>query len=393
VSVLGAYVDRVVARVLEAPADAALLQPNAVVGTIFNGAAGVALFLVEVARLGRADEPALRLADRWLAMADEWARTASFEDWLELPRGFVFGASGIAYVDALLGAARNDAARVEAAVARIEAHAERFDELASRKDGIRASGLLAGEAGVAVAARLLRARLPAEVRYEPARARLEALRARLVRSVRDVQGTATLAQQPDTMLGMGHGVAGELFVLAAEGARDATLLGDAAFQARVRELGELRLADASEHVFWLAQQTDENLAMVESWCNGTTGHLVLWTALARAGSDYAAARARETAASTAFLLSRSSGICCGLAGQALALQRYAEVAGDARYKRLSYARLRRAMQLAELDPGRAFGFWQGALGVALVALGRLRRETAFPCVEVPLERGRRLVPT
>ena len=83
-------------------------------------------------------------------------------------------------------------------------------------------------------------------------------------------------------------------------------------------------------------------------------------------------------------MSTNSSLCCGLAGHAVALQRYADLSGDARFARRAYARLTRAAETIDGAPDDQWlGLWQGALGVALVGLSRLKGEKTFPCLEVP----------
>jgi hypothetical protein len=375
---LAAYVERTLARVRDTPADPSLLPPNAKRGTIFSGATGVAVFLLEVVRLRGRDDALLARAQEWLDVAEDWARGAGPEKWRRLQRGFVFGDTGIAYVDALLGAAAGERSRAHAAVERIERAAERFDDL---DETVRSSGLVAGEAGIVVAARDLLTRLPDSDDCSPTRALLERIRDRRIASLLALHASP-LDPRPETLMAMAHGVAGELFVLVTAGHAE-----HEAVRARLEELALLRQVDPNGLTYWLAERGAVDVRLIESWCNGVTGHTLLWSEVARlTGSDAAKQLAAESARSTAFLMSGGPGLCCGLAGQSIALQRFADLSGDAKYSRYAYARLRRASELAELDRDQGFGFWQGALGVVFVAIAREHGERSFPCTETPRSR-------
>jgi hypothetical protein len=76
-------------------------------------------------------------------------------------------------------------------------------------------------------------------------------------------------------------------------------------------------------------------------------------------------------------------MCCGLTGQALALQRFADLAGDARFARRAYERLARAAEIAEPMRDVLLSLWHGSLGVALVAEQRLHGIKCFPLLEPP----------
>jgi hypothetical protein len=95
--------------------------------------------------------------------------------------------------------------------------------------------------------------------------------------------------------------------------------------------------------------------------------------------------ARQAAESVAVLVGRVPHLCCGLAGQSVALQRYADVSGDASFRRRAHACIARAVRALEQTVPRKppIGLWQGALGIALVAMSRAARERSFPCLEAP----------
>ena len=365
---LADFVDRTVTHVRNTPVDAAELPPGGVQGSLFSGAAGVAFFLLEMGRL-RADPSLLPVARRWWALANAWAARATPDDWYGLPDGFLAGEAGVAHVDALLSAAEGDARRVLAAVERVDHVTARGATGAQFRPG----ELVGGMAGVACLTRDLAARLHApsgSIATSTLLARVEA------RAVASLETDTTPAAEAQT-LGMAHGVAGELWVLLrAHGA------GGVDMRRRLAELAALRRHDDEGLVHWA--RTPDEIDQVCAWCAGLAGQSVLWTDVARrSGNDDDASLARSIATSLAALPERTPGICCGLAGQALAFQRFADLTGDARFTRIAYDRLARAAAIVDTHRDLRLGLWQGALGVALVAEQRLRGIARFPLLEPP----------
>jgi lantibiotic modifying enzyme len=368
---LSRFAEDVVTRVREAPVDLALLAHDAVPGSLFSGATGVAFFLLEAARLTN-DDALLEPAGRWLEAAREWAARASPSDWESSRRGFLFGGTGLAYVEALLAAARGDPARALDAVARIERLTERFDDV---RAGVRPSELLGGEAGVVCVARDLEARLGAS-EHEATRAVSRRVRERATAGVLKVYERGFDAG-PRRLLGAAHGVGGELWALVlALGAEHAVA------RAGLEALAALGHRDEEGLLYWLPTNGELEFTMLATWCNGVAGHTLLWCeCAAQTGRAEWLDLARRSAETTSFLGADNAGICCGLAGHALVLDRYADVSGDKRYTKRAYARLARAARLFDGSPDYRLQFWQGALGVALVAMKRARGERDFPCIE------------
>jgi hypothetical protein len=375
---LAAYVDRVLARALSTPVDLSFLAPGSVPGTIFNGATGVALYFVETARLQDRDGGLLARARSWLDVADAWARRSGPTAWNHLHRGLVHGETGIAFVDALLSSACGEPSRTLAAVQRIRRASGRFDDLDT---AVRCSGVIGGQAGIVIATRQLLSRLPETADYRAARDILEEVHDCLISKLYLVHARRVrLCENP--LLGMAHGIAGELFVLATSDRPRPALL-----MKRLGELAAFRRTDGAGHTYWPPRSDGGDLDLVGSWCNGTAGHTLLWTEIAIRTGDRAAARlAAEAARSTEFLMSSNAGLCCGLTGQAIALQRFTDLSGDRICARRAYDRLKRATVIAEVHP--ALGFWKGTLGVALIALARLRGDFSFPCLSPPATRQR-----
>jgi serine/threonine-protein kinase len=375
---LASFADKTVERLRKMRVDLALLSPVAVAGSLFSGAPGVAFFLLEAARL-RKEDRLLGPARAWLDAGVAWAETAGRAEWKEIEHGFFIGASGLAYVDALLRAREGDPAGATRAIDRLERGSSSFEKI--RAD-FRATEVVGGHAGIVLAARDLDARLPAGPEYAGARESLA--------RVRDRAAAALLAAHREPIerdgkerRGFAHGLAGELWtLLAAVGVREPRVA------ARLAELAALAEEDEEGLVYWLPSRDEADTSFLGTWCNGMAGQTLLWTEVLRLRRTKKAKRLAARSAETLYvLLSANPSVCCGLAGQALALQRYADVAGDPVFDRRAYARLKRAATLVDRAvPGKpggefALSFWQGSLGVALAALARLHHERFVPCLE------------
>jgi Lanthionine synthetase C-like protein len=186
-----------------------------------------------------------------------------------------------------------------------------------------------------------------------------------------------LAPAPDDEpCGLAHGVAGELWaLLGAAGPANATV------RARLAELAGRRRTDDHGLVYWVPRGARVDAWNLTSWCSGIAGQTLLWCDAAQATRAPPWRRLAEAAAATtAALHTPEPSLCCGLAGQSLALQRYADLAHDRRFARKAYDRLVQAVERADRSSA-FFGLWQGALGVALVAMYRLHGERRAPCIE------------
>jgi hypothetical protein len=368
---LAKFVDSVVARVRTTPVDAALLFGERE-GSILSGAAGVALFLHEAARLS-GDDSLCVLARQWCEVAREWAERSTARSWGHSPFGLVMGEGGIAYVEALLALRDGERSGVFAAIERIERAAARVGETAG---GFRPTELFGGAAGIACAVRTLEGRLPAASEYDAARGVLKRVGEKATRLVL-ARYAGALDPGPDEALGFAHGIAGELWSLV-------TLVGAGhpVVRARLGELGAVRELDEDDLVYWLPRRGSEETDMLGTLCNGMPGHTLLWCEVARQTRDPAAIElATRCAESTDVLVTRMPTLCCGLAGQALALTRYAELSGDSGAAERAQARLLEAIERAWPAELPLLSLWQGLLGIALVCLETLHGKPTLPGLE------------
>ena len=187
---------------------------------------------------------------------------------------------------------------------------------------IRRTELYGGAAGLACAALGLEQRLGAMLAPE-ARVILGRILQRARKSLEEAHFGRGARAAPE-LLGMAHGFAGELWALSA-------LRGPEheATRARLDELAALRDHDVNGLLFWHPARGARDTSYVATWCHGMTGHSLLWSEVARRSSSRPFARlARRAAESVAVLRAGTPTLCCGLAGQSIALQRYADLSGD-----------------------------------------------------------------
>jgi hypothetical protein len=336
-------------------------------GSLYDGAAGVAFFLLEAARLRRVD--ALDRAEDWCRAAESWCHRSSRDPGPRAPErrwGLLHGLAGVAYVRVLVSSARCDPRGVSRGV----------DMLASACAQVRRLGgptsLFDGAAGLFAAVRQLDDRLAA-----PDAGDLRPLHDPVWELLAEAL-TVPIAGRARAALDLANGIAGELLVAAAYAGRTDFV------RARARELVRVGARDARA-IRWPARAGPRlEPAAPYALCTGLSGHAYLWTTLARLGGDEEQ-RVAQLAASSMRLLGPApeASLASGLAGQALVHERMGRDWGSAMHLRVAYARLRRAMDLCRVPPGDTgpLSLWRGALGVGLVALLRAGGEVHLPCVE------------
>jgi hypothetical protein len=369
------FVEATITRLKKTRPSVVVFPSDSIRGSLFDGAAGIALFLHDAARRG--DPTLMELADQWVAVAEAWAHDAREGDWspgggAPADCGNLLGRGGIAYVRILVSSALGDSRGVARGV----------DELARACSRVRdqarfPTALFDGAAGLLCAIRQVRCVVGGGLE-------------------RDVVGLASalwpfLAEHlsrpiggDDVYLGMAHGIAGELWA-AATWARETDPLPDFV-QARAAELVEVAARDV-DIIVWpcvLGQPVFDH--QVRTFCHGTTGHAVLWLALAARGAAHAR-RVVERLASTMCLLGPASSpiLCCGLAGQALVHRALCGWAPRDLHLRRARARMSRATSIWQgyVRKPEALDFWQGGLGVATTALRLAAGDATIPCLELP----------
>lgn len=339
--------------------------------SFMHGRAGLAFLYAEHGRLF-GDARSVATARRLALDAAQVARTSAEQAFgarnavgpftvEDLAPGVFTGVAGIGYATAVAGAVSGDPAMLDAGerlvIDGFERHLRRTPRL---------SELLAGTAGfVALADDLERRGIErAAIRQMGEEA------ARLL--TEDVSRNVA----PKGALGTAHGRTGELLVLLrrARTAPDALRgpLDDLRrFASRAGRflLWPVVPGGAVPHPFW------------GSFCNGVVGQALLFTEAARRFGD---ARYRDVASgATASLLgiepppgTARYSVCCGEAGQAIALDRHGSLAASRAEKRAGRARLVLASRAPKIDTPSLF---QGRAGIAWLAmLACSRQPLSFP---------------
>jgi hypothetical protein len=258
--------------------------------SVAHGGGGTAYALWRLART--------RSAASWIDASLRDRRRSAFvlEDSAASPRSYGYGRAGLYWVRALIGGPRR-----AAAVAAFTRYA---------RDERREVEFLSGTAGHLTGARLLLA----QFEHAGLRSLAEELAQRLLRRVR---ARSRKPWQPFDMLGFAHHWPGVLH----------------AVLAWLRFAGESPppwLADALEQLLAMWQPDVARVpALAASWCNGSSGTLLLWVEAYEATRDaryLAAARvAAERTAATASLA--GADLCCGDGGAAYALLALARIDG------------------------------------------------------------------
>jgi len=179
-------------------------------------------------------------------------------------------------------------------------------------------------------------------------------------------------------LGMAHGWAGFLYATLAWCRAEPAEL-PASLGHRLRELAGLA-QPAGRGLVWpwrfpVAESGEE--AFMAGWCNGSAGHVFLWTLAAEALGEEVFLELAVGAGWNAWESSQREGsLCCGLVGRAYALLRLYRSTGESPW-------LERARDLAELaaTEGRferryPHSLFVGELGLALLAADLERPDTA-----------------
>jgi eukaryotic-like serine/threonine-protein kinase len=303
------------------------------------GAAGVAYALWRAAGPGRRRR--LEQADRLLREAAAAAPNDRWSDAGSAPRGgLYYGPGGIGYVRLLVAGARRDLTTYEQELERFLATCRAFEG---------PSELLAGAAGLLNGARLLHAHANDGRITEVA----EILSAKLNRRATDDTGgwatwTGTTAQ------GFAHGAAGILHSLlcwsqaAGREPRPETLRALAAF---AKHATTRRSAAAARGAL--------PRVLERSWCNGSAGHLLLWTrAYETTGRKEYLELARASARSMLTPVRGAPGdLCCGIGGRAFALLAMDRIEPRGGWYGRALQLAHRAMQAAEA----AIGAWPNGL--------------------------------
>jgi eukaryotic-like serine/threonine-protein kinase len=332
--------------------------------SISYGAAGIAYALLRIAQR-RGDPQLLAAADLWshkafaLAARDD----AFYSAQLQIERATVgevslfHSVSGLHCVRALVSAAQGDAASANAAMGAFVEHAARpcgCDLPSAQID------LVSGRAGLLLGCAELIESVPDLPAFDLAglRVRGAQIAGELLARVR----CESIEVSSLTALGIAHGWGGLLFSLL-RWSRAIRCSPDPVISERLRELAAQAQPDGCG-LRWPVDTMDSSF--VDSWCNGSAGHAMLFALACQVLGDADLGRLAGQAAVSAWSGGSQLGsLCCGQGGIGYALLAMHRLTGED----LWLQRARAAARRAAADRSKHFpdsALYKGALGVALL---------------------------
>ncbi|WP_454739462.1 lanthionine synthetase LanC family protein [Cupriavidus necator] len=334
-------------------------------GSITYGAAGVAYFLLRIART-RDDETLLAAADQWLTRAA--SAISSPSAFWNAERGIVpealgqsslfHHACGIHCVQALIAHARGDDVAQQHALEAYSAASELCDEI----------DVVFGRSGLLIGCAMLLDIAPPHLACDA----LLALGQRLLQSIwaqLDVQPTLT-ENTTQATLGAAHGWCGYLFATMRWCEASGTAVPPQ-LPERLEQLAALG-QPSGRSMKWPRKIPDiaSNGILSASWCNGAAGYVHLWTTACQLlGSDVGFERLARMAAWHSYdeLSDAPGDLCCGLAGRAYALLRLHRSTGELAWLERAKVLAKRATANPGIPPNRVNSLFHGDIGIALLA--------------------------
>ncbi|MES2356547.1 MAG: lanthionine synthetase LanC family protein [Pseudomonadota bacterium] len=167
-------------------------------------------------------------------------------------------------------------------------------------------------------------------------------------------------------LGMAHGWAGVLFALL-RWTRVSASQPDPCVLDRLDEL-TLLAEPCGYGLRWPVFNSTGPATFMDSWCNGTAGHAMLFALAAEVLADHRYASIAERAAESAWITNMQLGtLCCGTAGVSYGLLAVHRVTGEKVWIERARTLLRRAASNGFSDHFEIDSLYKGAVGVALLA--------------------------
>lgn len=332
-------------------------------GSITYGAAGIAYFLLRIAR-SRDDETLLAAADQWLTRAA--SAISSDATFWNAERGIVpevlgqsslfHHACGIHCVQALIAHARGDDVAQQHALEAYAAACALCDQL----------DVAFGRSGLLIGCAMLLDIAPQHLECDA----LLALGQRLLHGIWvQLDAYPPLERVSQATLGAAHGWCGYLFATMrwceASGAAVPPRLVE-----RLQQLAALG-QPSGRGMLWprKIQHTATTGILSASWCNGAAGYVHLWTtAYELLGSDFQFERLARMAAWHSYDGSSDApgDLCCGLAGRAYALLRLHGSTGESVWLARARVMAERAAASPGLTSNRLNSLFHGDLGIALL---------------------------
>jgi serine/threonine-protein kinase len=348
----------------EAPLYEAGLE-RAPTASVNYGAAGIALALLRVAML-RSDAGLLALADGWCrkaeALVGAGVAAAFANPELEITAetvGFaapLHARSGVHLVRALIARAM-DSAEMQAKAA--------ADFVETSQVGHRGLDLTLGRSATLLGASLL---VDAQSPGQPREPLLELGRGALSAIWEQLDAMPAIARSDHGNLGAAHGWAGFLYA-ALQWHRASGDPLPATLEERLTQLA--RLAEPTGRGVawrWSLGSGASPSGSMPGWCNGTSGHLALWSLAHRLLAEPAFRDLALAAAWDVWDAPDTAGsLCCGLTGRAYALLNIHRLTGD--HVWLSRARKlgERAARYNQFEEEFPFSLYKGRFALGLLA--------------------------
>ena len=322
--------------------------------SINYGSAGAAVGLLRIAE-ARGDPAALALADVWRSRAfrDRGSPSAYYNETMELKAATLGDVtpyhteSGVHAAAALVAYARGDVLSQKRAI-------ERYLRACTRD--CANLDLTLGRSATLLGAALL-------LDLEENDALLRFGNETLTSIWRELDEHPPIANDaPDTYLGIAHGWSGYLYAALRWCAVSATPLPPS-LPRRLEELIALGVR-RGRATYWRRQVGGHPYDVTPGWCNGTAGHVFLFTAAFDAfGDDRFLQLAREAATHASEEPTYNADLCCGSAGRAYAMLNLYKHTGETEWLSRARALANHAASYSG-EVARTNSLWKGEMGVA-----------------------------
>lgn len=178
-----------------------------------------------------------------------------------------------------------------------------------------------------------------------------------------------------TYLGIAHGWCGYMYAAL----RWCAASGDALpfrLTERLHELAALRILKG-RGAYWRTLADDPSSTSMPGWCNGSAGHVFLFTLAHRVLGDAEWLRLAELAAWNTWDEARGpTTLCCGTSGRAYALLNLYKHTGDREWLARARALANHAAENAVATSQQRYSLWKGELGPAVLIADLASPETA-----------------
>ena len=329
--------------------------------SINYGCAGAAVGLLRIAEV-RGDPALLALAAEWQLRAAALIGTegAYYNAGIELTPELLGNVTpyhtdaGIHAAAAMIAAAKGDTDWQRAAIAAFLEASNRpcaeIDVTLGRLGSLHAATLLLG----------ISENVP------DASASLRAFGSETLRAVwNELDARPAIEESRDVYLGMAHGWSGYLYATMRWCAASGDPLPPRLVE-RLHQFAALKTMNG-RGVSWRTRPGAEPPSIMPGWCNGTAGHVFLFTLAHQILGDAQWLELAELAAWNNWDEPRSvASLCCGSAGRAYALLNLYKHTGDPAWLSRARELANHAASVAQATSQRTNALWKGELGVAVL---------------------------